>query len=138
MPLLDKNRQPTLGELRMFGLILATFFSLVGGLVLWKTGSWTTAAVIWISALLLCVFYYGVPTSQWLVFRVWIATLYPIGWIISHALLAIVYYLVITPIGLGMRLFGRDPLQRELHRSAKTYWTPRSTIKDTARYFQQF
>ena len=63
---------------------------------------------------------------------------YPIGWIISHALLAIVYYLVITPIGLGMRLFGRDPLQRELHRSAKTYWTPRSTIKDTARYFQQF
>ena len=63
---------------------------------------------------------------------------YPIGWIISHALLAMIYYLAITPIGVVMRLCGRDPLQRALDRSAKTYWTPHNVSEDTERYFQQF
>jgi hypothetical protein len=138
MALIDKNREPTCGELRIFGMVLAVFFGLIGGLVLHRTGSWTFATVLWAITLLLCAFYYAVPAVQSMIFHAWQVVIYPIGWIISHGLLAMTFYLVIMPIGLMIRLCGYDPLQRELDRSAKTYWTPHNIIEDTERYFQQF
>ena len=62
----------------------------------------------------------------------------PIGWTISHAVLALLYYLLFTPIGLIIRLFGRDPMQRRLDRSAATYWVPHNQDRDAGRYFRQF
>jgi hypothetical protein len=57
---------------------------------------------------------------------------------VSHLLLLVVYYLVLTPIGLLMRLIGYDPLQRRFDRSAQSYWTPHDPAADDARYFKQF
>ena len=47
---------------------------------------------------------------------------FPIGWVVSHALMAAIYYLVITPMAVAMRLLGRDPLDRRFDRDATTYW----------------
>ena len=96
------------------------------------------AISIWTGALLLCAFYYAVPTARHMIFCTWMAVVYPIGWLISHALLAVLYYLLITPVGLALRLCGRDPLQQEVDHSATTYWTPHRTTDQPSRYFQQF
>ena len=53
-------------------------------------------------------------------------------------ILAVVYYLVLFPIGLILRLRGYDPMQRRFDRSAKSYWTPREQEEGTERYFKQF
>ena len=50
----------------------------------------------------------------------------------------VIYYIVLTPIGLFLRLTGYDPMQRRFDRAAKTYWTPREQEEKTKRYFQQF
>ena len=63
---------------------------------------------------------------------------FPIGWTVSYLLLAAIFFLVLTPIGLVMRLFGRDPMLRALDRSAKTYWVPHNPGADPRRYFKQF
>ena len=42
-----------------------------------------------------------------------------------YALLALVFYLVFAPVGIALRLLGRDPLQRRLDPSAKSYWQDR-------------
>jgi len=63
---------------------------------------------------------------------------YPIAWMVSHLILGVAYYLVATPIGLAMRLFGRDPLRREFDKSAQSYWIARRPNRDNARYFRQF
>jgi len=34
----------------------------------------------------------------------------PIGWIVSFIVLAVFYYLLLTPLGVFFRLIGRDPL----------------------------
>jgi len=68
----------------------------------------------------------------------WMYAAFPIGWVVSHVMLALIYYGVMTPIGLVMRLLGRDPLKRKLDRSADTYWEPREPIANSKRYFQQF
>ena len=51
----------------------------------------------------------------------WTAAVFPIGWVMSYVLLGGVYFLVLTPIGLAMRICGRDPMQRKFDRQAKTY-----------------
>ncbi|MBM4108330.1 MAG: hypothetical protein FJ255_05885 [Phycisphaerae bacterium] len=68
----------------------------------------------------------------------WMYAALPIGWTISHALLALIYYAVLTPIGLVMRLLGNDPMQRRLDRAATTYWSEHRPPTDPKRYFRQF
>jgi hypothetical protein len=50
----------------------------------------------------------------------------------------VVFYGVLTPIGLLMRLFGRDPLNRTFDRSATSYWIEHDPGSDLDRYFQQY
>lgn len=46
--------------------------------------------------------------------------------IVSPIVLAVVFFLVLTPIGLIMRFFGADPLRLKFDPSAKSYWIERS------------
>jgi hypothetical protein len=61
----------------------------------------------------------------------------PLAWAVSHLVLAIVYYVIITPIALTMRLFGRDKLERRFDAAADSYWIAHPPHKSTARYFRQ-
>ena len=63
---------------------------------------------------------------------------FPIGWTVSHAILALLYYGILTPIGLIMRLIGYDPLSRRLRSEDRTYWEEYSPEGDRKRYFRQF
>lgn len=72
------------------------------------------------------------------VYTGWMFAAMPIGWTISHVILAAVYYLLITPIGLFMRLLGHDPMQRRFDKQAKTYWIAHDPGHDPSRYFKQF
>jgi len=73
------------------------------------------------------------------VFQVWSKIAYFIGQVNTQVILTLLYYLVFTPYGLVMRLFGRDPLQRKLT-SAGTYWESLEFegLKDRTRYEKQF
>ena len=68
----------------------------------------------------------------------WTRAASPIGWTISTLVLAVVYYLVLTPIGLIMRVVGYDPMHRKIDRDATTYWIARESQTDAKRYFRQF
>jgi len=60
-----------------------------------------------------------------------------IGAVVSPVVFALFFYLVITPIGLFMRLVGRDRLQ--LRRPAgETLWRDVPPITDRRRYHRQF
>jgi len=62
----------------------------------------------------------------------------PIGWIVSFTVLALFYYLLLTPLGLFFRLIGRDPLYRKFDPAAKSYWMSRRSPKGLEQYFHQF
>jgi hypothetical protein len=62
----------------------------------------------------------------------------PIGFVVSFILLAVFYYLVITPIGLVFRLMGRDPLCRKFDNTTDSYWLPHKPVETVDRYFRQF
>jgi hypothetical protein len=138
MALLDKGRAPSASELRYFGLILAAFGAVLAALVFSVSGSGTAAHAIWVIGAVLGVLYYAVSPLRYPLYEAWMGLLYPIGWLISHALMGAVYYLLLTPIGLVMRVFGRDALARRSSDRASSYWSPMDQPESPQRYFQQF
>ena len=55
------------------------------------------------------------------VYRGWMRFGEVLGWINTRIILTLVFFLVVTPIGLLMRLFGRSPM--EPARRGDSYWT---------------
>lgn len=72
------------------------------------------------------------------VHRFWMDAAKPIGWTVSMALLAMVYFLVIMPIGLALRVFGHDPMQRGFDRERTSYWGEHPPPPEARRYYRQY
>ena len=138
MALLEINRHPSARELRWFGMLLAVSVALAGGLVYWRLEAPAAARLIWTGgAALAAVYAVAAPFRRW-IWLGWLYAAFPIGWTLSHVALAAMYYLVLTPIGLLLRLVHGNPLDRAPDRSAASYWTARRPLRDVRRYFRQF
>lgn len=125
-------------ELRWFGPLFALFIALIGWM-LWESGvGWNVLSVLAIAAGSLIVVYYLVPPLQRPLYRGWMFSVMPIGWIVSHLLLSVIYYLLLTPIGLIMKAVGYDPMRRKLEPNRETYWVNRQKSEDPQRYFKQY
>lgn len=136
---MEINWQPTKRDLRVFGFGLAVFCAVIAWLCYQSDGEFelvesalTGAAVLAVGLSLLA------PQSLRPVYCVFMALAFPIGWVVSHVLLAVVFYAVFTPVGLCMRLFGRDPMHRRFDPNAESYWVPRRGEKSRNDYFRQF
>ena len=138
MALIEINKNPSKRELRWFGVLLAVFFAVVAGLLWWRASQPTAAVVVLGLGLALVVVYCVSPGLRRWVFLGWMYAALPIGWVVSHVLLGIIFYLIMTPIGLTMRLLGYDPMLRRFDRGADTYWVRRDRESDERRYFRQF
>jgi len=134
----DVPRNPPPRQLRTFAALL--FIALVA-LAIAKGLSPSRNLVLWLL--------WDVATSYALVGLVWPWTIrhlfvgwmilvFPIGWLVAHVLLAVVYYAVVTPLGLGLRLTGRDALRRRPPADLDSYWQPKPEPKGLQSYFQQF
>ncbi len=56
-----------------------------------------------------------------------------IGFFMTHLILALMYYLVFTPVGLVMKALGRDPLRLKFNKNAESYWVKRK--REAAEFF---
>jgi len=138
MAVIEINRNPTARELRSFGVGLLVFVGVLGSIAYLRTGRVQAPAYVWgVGAVLVSVYFLVAPLRR-PIYLAWTYATFPIGWLVSHLVLAAVFYLVVTPIGVVMRLLGRDPLQRRFDRSAHTYWVPHDPGEDVTRYFRQF
>jgi hypothetical protein len=125
-------------ELAWFGLLLLAFLGLLGVVVWTVTGTLTASRYLWGAGVFLAAVYYLVPPLRRPMFAGWMYAAYPLGWVMSHVLLAIVYFGVMTLVGVLMRLFNYDPLDRRFDRAASTYWIPRERNTAASQYLRQF
>ena len=125
-------------ELMWFGPLFALFAGLVGGVASWKFDAPGFAKWVGLVSAAIVAIYYAVPPLRKPIFVAWLAAVFPIGWVVSHLLLSVVFYLVVFPIGLLVRLFGYDALRRRREPDAESYWIEREPRDDPRRYFRQF
>lgn len=62
---------------------------------------------------------------------------YPIGFVLSHVVLLILFYGVITPLGALARLAGSDPLALKREQGLPSYWRERRRPREKASYLRQ-
>lgn len=125
---MDQNIQahadaPQMGSERAFGIVFAVVFLIIALFPLWDGG----AVQLWP---------FGVSAAFLVVAFVFPKVLQPLNWVwfkfgmVLHAIMTplimgIIFFLVITPTGLIMRLFGKDILGIKLDPAAKSYWIER-------------
>lgn len=115
------NQQPDKKTLREFGLITGAIFAGLFGLLfpwlfersipLWP---WILLSILWVWALIL-------PASLLPVYRGWMAIGHVLGWINTRIILGIMFYIIFLPIGIIMKLFGKDPMARTIEKSQNSY-----------------
>jgi hypothetical protein len=109
---------------RNFGFTMAAVFALIAILGLYKGSSHTP---IW---LCIAVVFAGLtlwrPESLGPANRAWLKVGLLMYRVVNPVIMAILFFGAILPIGLAMRLFGKDFLRLAQDRSASTYWLRRS------------
>jgi hypothetical protein len=135
----DIQFDPDRKTLRQFAAIWLAFFS---GLAIWQ-GIWRgyAPAGYVLAAVALAVGLPGLlmPAKIRPVFVAATVLAFPIGWLVSHTILAVLFYGILTPVGIVFRLMGRDPLcRRRAAVAPASYWTTKRKPDSTREYFNQF
>lgn len=121
---------------RDFGLILSGLLFVLGLIAFirahhhWKV-EWPLAA-----AALILVFAW--PPGLSYLYRVWMILAERISWILLRILLAGMFYLVISPISILMRLAGKDVLDQKIHPAEASYWKKREPKPGVEHYERLF
>jgi Saxitoxin biosynthesis operon protein SxtJ len=107
-------------QLRDFGLLVGGIFGLIG---LWPLVWRQQSPRWWAIALLVGLALPGLIAPMILApaYRAWMKLAEVLAWVNTRILLGFVFYGVVTPIGLLMRLRGRDPMRRQFDRQGQSY-----------------
>ena len=139
MGVIDVNTDPSTRQLRQFGLLWLFFLGLLGAFSWFKAGLPPMAVVLWILAVAVPAVGWFSPRFLRLVFVGMSYAAFPVGFVVSHVVLAVVFYGVLTPIGLMMRIFGYDSMKRRFDADTDSYWVERDPSgTEPKRYFRQF
>ena len=68
--------------------------------------------------------------------KVWMSLAIVIGWFVTRVILTVLFYLVVTPIGLVAKLSGKRFLDINFDRGVDSYWIPRETTKFNKRSYE--
>jgi carbamoyltransferase len=134
----DLDETATSRQLQVFGAGLGVMSGVAALLAIRSTGmpaGWwrlsgllaTCAAIFW-----------TLPTVRQTIYRAFMYAAFPVSWVVSTVVLALIYFGILTPIALCMRLLQRDMLQLRPDRNRPSYWRERNPTVDRDRYLRQF
>ena len=134
---LSPDHRPAGPTDRAFGFSFAAIFSMFGLWMLWREQPLPAGSLL------------GLAVAFLLITLVWPGLLAPLnrGWsligrllqaIVSPIVMGVLFYGAVTPIGLALRLLGRDPLRRRIEPQLASYWIERRRDVPQTRMKDQF
>lgn len=128
---------PPLPSNRKFGGVIAGALALLALHALWKDHS-TRAAIFAVLSASFALFALVAPGLLAPLNRLWMAFGLLLGKIVSPLVLGLIFMILITPVALATRLFGRDVLRMK-KRKVPSYWVERDPAgPDSASFQRQF
>jgi uncharacterized membrane protein len=126
----------TIKEHRSFGLMVGGIFAIIGFWPLIRHGE---SLRLWalIPGSLLVVMGLLLPGHLGPIYKAWMAIGHVLGWINTRLILGIIYYGLFTPMGLVMRVWRKDPLERQYDETTNTYRVLRR-VRPASHMLRQF
>ena len=134
----DLPLKPTARALRQFAAAWLIFFLAVGVYRYLARGQHQVGVAVGVMAVVIGVTGLIRPAAvRWLYVVATVLT-FPIGWVVSQIMLALMFYGVISPLALLFRIRGRDLLTIRPAPDRPSFWTPKQTPENMGRYFRQY
>ena len=123
-------------EWRQFGLSSALVLALLTGLVCWRGWVPAPVAVAVLSGLLaVALLAVARPRALRGPYRAGMKVSHALGRVVAPVVLGVIFLLVVTPLGLVLRLLGKDLLRLRRNPGATTYWQPVTGSRDLTKMF---
>jgi Saxitoxin biosynthesis operon protein SxtJ len=129
--------QPSTRTLRQFGVLFFAFFSALAAAAA-AQGRGEIAGCFLGAAMVGGILAFARPSALRFLFVSLIVATFPIGWVVSHLLLALVYFGLFTPLGLVLRWMGRDMLGCKPCTVHASYWEARPPLPAAKRYLDPY
>ena len=121
-------------QLREFGVVMGIFFGIISFLLHRKGGHYETPALMAAG-----FFFFGFIAPKVLLplQKVWMTIAVVIGFFMSHVILAVLFFLFLTPISVIARMTGKKFLNDHKDND-QTYWIKHPKITDKNAYKNQY
>ena len=142
--MIDIDWKPSDRKLRQFAVASLFGFPLIGFLLtklLPALGAQVPENTIMVAAIVgavICILGLIVPKAALPVYVALVALALPIGLALSFILIPLIYYGVFTPVALGLKALGKDPMERSLAPNEGSYWITRKPVRSSSQYYKQY
>ena len=120
---LDPTRHISTSELRKFGLVVGTAFVGLAAIAFVRHKPGVMMGVLAAAGGALVLFGVAAPSALRPVHRAWVRLSLALSSVTTPLFMGALYFLVLTPLSLAMRAFGRRPLGAA--KTADTAWVAR-------------
>ena len=111
-------------DIRNVGITVGIILLIISGFLLWKEKeSYQIFSGIGITLSLIAI---AIPSVLKPVYWMWMVFATILGGVMTRIILSLLFYIILTPIGLISRLFGRKFLELKWNHSQKSYWNMRT------------
>jgi len=128
---------PSDKKLRQFAGLWIIFFSAIAARQWFHHEHHVAAIILAIVALTIGPMGVAFPKLIKPIYVGWMTAVYPIGWVMSHVMLGIVFFLIVTPMAILFRVLGRDALGLRAKPKAASYWVAKP-VTESANYLRQY
>lgn len=118
-----KNIKETDKDVRKFGLTIGIVLMLIGGILLYYDR--VSYYYFWLAALFLLIPAAVSPSILRPLNKVWMILAILLGWFMTRVILSILFYLILTPIGLIGKILGKEFLDIKWKKKSDSYWLKR-------------
>ena len=111
-------------DIRKFGITIGILLVVIAGFLFWKEKE--SFQILFTFGVTLCILGIVIPFILKPIYWVWMIFATILGWIMTRVILCLLFYIIITPIGLIPRFFGKQFLELRWDKSKESYWNFRT------------
>jgi hypothetical protein len=132
-----RNIKESKKDLRKFGLTVGIVLLAIAALLYWKGKENYTAFEIIGGFLVVVSILFPIILRP--LNKIWMTLAILMGWIMTRVILIVIFFIVLTPLGLIARLIGKDFLDLKIDKEKNSYWEVRDKKGEAAvDYERQF
>lgn len=111
---------PDKKNLKNFGITMCIAFLVITGLIIIKHRHTVVPTAV-ISGVFLLLALIN-PLLLKPVYIIWMKFAFALGWFNTRVILLLIFYIIFAPVGLALRVFGADLLDRKIDKNKDSYW----------------